>query len=109
MDYSEEEKRDAERTAGVLCNKLLEMMDLQADIDTLIRGDKPTPFGRAKWKNARPEILQRLVAMTAIQFILFEPLDWVEGNDKFKPIAEEAMDSIIGQLKWLEKKYPNQS
>jgi hypothetical protein len=76
MDFSEDEKRDAERTAGVLRNKLLEIMDLQADIDTLLRGDQPTPFGKDKWKDARPEVLQRLVAMTAIQFILFEPDNW---------------------------------
>lgn len=105
MDFSEDEIRDAERTAGVLCNKLLEIMDLQADIDTLLRGDQPTPFGRDRWKDARPEVLQRLVAMTAIQFLLFEPENWVEGNDKLKPISQELLDLIVAQLGWLKKKY----
>ena len=59
MDFSEDEIRDAERTAGVLCKKLLEIMHLQPDIDALLRDKHPTPFGSAKWKNARPEELQR--------------------------------------------------
>lgn len=105
MDFSEDEIRDAGRTAGVLCNKLLEIMDLQADIDTLLRGDQPTPFGRDRWQNARPEVLQRLVAMTAIQSLLFEPENWVEGNDKLKPIAKDLLDLILAQLSWLKKKY----
>ena len=105
MDFSEDEIRDAERTAGVLSKKLLEIMDLQADIDTLLRGDQPTPFGTDKWKNARPEVLQRLVAMTAIQFILFEPDNWVEGSDKLKPIADDLLNLISDQLGWLKKKF----
>jgi hypothetical protein len=38
-------------------------MDLQGDIDTLLRDSNPSPFGPAKWKDARPEELQRLVMM----------------------------------------------
>ena len=105
MDFSGDDIRDAERTAGVLRNKLLEIMDLQADIDTLLRGDEPTPFGTDRWKNARPEVLQRLVAMTAIQFILFEPDNWVEGNDRFKTVADDLLNLISVQLDWLKKKY----
>lgn len=105
MDYSEDEIRDAGRTTSVLRNKLLEIMDLQADIDTLLRDDQPTPFGRDKWQDARPEVLQRLVAMTAIQFLLFEPENWVEGNDKLKPIADDLLNLILAQLSWLKKKY----
>ncbi len=105
MDFSEDEIRDAERTEGVLRNKLLEIMNLQADIDTLLRDEQPTPFGADKWKNARPEVLQRLVAMTAIQFLLFEPDDWVEGNDKLKTVADDLVNVISGQLSWLKKKY----
>lgn len=108
MDYSEDEIRDAERTAEVLCKKLLEIMELQADIDTLLRGDEPTPFGAGKWKDARPEILQRLVAITAIQFILFEPEDWVKGNDKFKAVAGGFLNKMFDQLNWLKKKYPRE-
>ena len=33
MDVPEEERRDAERTGTVVRKKLLEIMDLQADID----------------------------------------------------------------------------
>jgi hypothetical protein len=43
--------------------------------------------------------------MTAIQFVLFEPVDWVEGNDKFKDSAEEMLELLIDQCKWIEKKY----
>lgn len=43
--------------------------------------------------------------MTAIQFVLFEPLDWVEGNDKFKVAGENLINLVSGQLKWLKNKY----
>lgn len=89
MSHSEEEIRDAAKTQTLICKKLLEILDLQGDIDTLLRDCQQTPFDSAKWKDARPEVLQRLVLMTAMQFVLFEPKDWVEGNDKFKCVAEE--------------------
>ena len=56
--------------------KLLDIMDLQGDIDTLLRDVRRSPFGSEKFKNARPEELQRLVMMTALQFVLFEPHDY---------------------------------
>ncbi len=40
-------------------------MDLQADIDALLRDDHPMPFSSGKWKNARLETLQRLVLTIA--------------------------------------------
>jgi hypothetical protein len=80
-------------------------MDLQADIDGLLRDTHPTPFGSAKWKDARPEELQRLVLMTAIQFVLFEPDDWVDGNEEFKVAGEDLSKLLSGQLKWLKNKY----
>ena len=76
-------------------------MDLQADIDALLRDSHPTPFGSAKWKNARPETLQRLVAMTAIQFLLFEPVDWVAGNEELKTVAENLLRMMSTQVKSL--------
>lgn len=79
-------------------------MDLQADLDALLRDSHPTPFGSNKWKNARPEILQRLVLMTAIQFVLFEPVDWVAGNDEFKAVAEKLLTILSTQLKTLKAK-----
>ena len=42
----------------------------------------PTPFGSKKWQYACLEALQRLVALKAIQFILFEPVDRVKGNEE---------------------------
>ena len=77
MDVPDEERRAAEKTGVLVGKKLLEIMDLQADIDALLREKHPTPFGSGKWKNCRPESLQRLVLLTAIQFVLFEPVDWV--------------------------------
>ncbi len=106
MDVPEEERRDAAKTQELVCKKLLEIMDLQADIDALLRDKHPTPFGSAKWKNARPEELQRLVLMTAIQFVLFEPVDWVTGNDEFKVAADKLLQVVIAQMKWLGVKYP---
>ena len=94
-----EERREAERTGNVVRKKLLEIMDLQADIDALLRDKHPTPFGSSKWKNARPQTLQRTVLMTAIQFVLFEPDVLVPGNDEFKVAAEKLLQIILGQLK----------
>jgi hypothetical protein len=105
LDFSEEEIRDAAKTQELVRKKLLEIMDLQADIDGLLRDEHPTPFGSAKWKDARPEELQRLVLMTAIQFVLFEPNDWVDGNDKFKVTTDELLELVTGQLKWINAKY----
>ena len=46
--------------------------------------------------------------MTAIQFILFEPEDWVAGNDDFRIAAEELLKTVVAQLKWLKTKYPQE-
>ena len=105
MDYSEEEVNDAIKAHRVVCQKLLEIMDLQGDIDALLRDNHPSPFGSAKWKNARPEELQRLVMMTAVQFVLFEPDEWVQGNRDFKKVAQRLLEVTSSQLNWLEKKY----
>ena len=80
-------------------------MDLQGDIDALLRDSHPSPFGSEKFKNARPEELQRLVMMTAIQFVLFEPKDWVQGNVDFNDAAEKLIEVTSTQLKWLKEKY----
>lgn len=105
MDYSEEEINDAIKTQRLVCQKLLEIMDLQGDIDALLRDSHPSPFGSAKWKNARPEELQRLVMMTAIQFVLFEPDELVQGNEHFKNAAEKLIEVTSSQLKWLKGRY----
>jgi len=104
MDVPEEERRDAERTGMVVRKKLLEIMDLQADIDALLRDSHPTPFGSEKWKNARLETLQRLVLMVAIQLALFEPEDLVAGNDELKEAADRLLSTILAQLKALGDK-----
>ena len=42
--------------------------------------------------------------MTAIQFILFEPVGWVKGNDEFKVAADRMMGILSAQLKTLKTK-----
>ena len=104
MSVSDDERRAANKTGAIVSKKLLEIIELQADIDALLRDSHPTPFGSKNWQFAQPEALQRFVAMTAIQFILFEPVDWVKGNDDLKVAAEKLMNIIIAQLKTLKTK-----
>ena len=75
------------------------------DVDTLLRDVHRSPFGSGKFKNAQPEELQRLVMITAIQFVLFEPSDWVKGNDEFQLAAEKLFNLTSDQLNWLKEKY----
>ena len=102
MIVPDEERRDAERAEELVRKKLLEIMDLQADIDALLRDAGPTPFGSKNWRHASPEALQRLVAMTAIQFVLFEPSDWVKGNDELREAADRLLTIIGTQLGTLK-------
>lgn len=104
MNPSDEERRDAEKAGQLVRKKLLEIMDLQADIDVLLRDVHPTPFGSATQQYACLEALQRVVAMTAIQFVLFEPETWVKGNDEFKDAAHRLLEIILAQLKTLKTK-----
>ncbi len=104
MNVPEEERREAEKTGELVHKKLMEIMDLQADIDALLRDKHPTPFGSQKWQYASIEALQRLVAMTAIQFVLFEPVDWVKGNDELKVAADKILAIMSAQLKTLKTK-----
>lgn len=105
MNHSEDEINDAIKTQRLVCEKLLQIMDLQGDIDALLRDEHPSPFGPAKFKDARPEELQRLVMMTAIQFVLFEPKNWVQGNSEFSDAAEKLLSVTSSQMKWLKNKY----
>ena len=104
MSPTDEERRDAERTGVLVSKKLMEIMDLQADIDALLRDKYPTPFGSKHWQYAVPEALPRVVTMTAIQFLLFEPEGRVNGNDQLKVAAEKLIGIIITQLKTLKTK-----
>jgi hypothetical protein len=104
MSVPDEVRRDAEKTGELVRKKLMKIMDLQADIDTLLRDVHPTPFGSKKWEYACPEALQRLVAMTAIQFVLFEPLDRVKDNEEVKVAAEKLLSLLSKQLKTLKTK-----
>jgi hypothetical protein len=104
MSVPDEVRRDAEKTGELVRKKLLEMMDLQADIDALLRDNHPTPFGSKNWQYACPEALQRLVAMTAIQFVLFEPAGRVKGNEEVKVAAEKLVSMLSEQLKTLKTK-----
>src|SRR5436309_6551070 len=104
MSVSDEERRDAEKTGELVRKKLMEIMDLQADIDALLRDKHPTPFGSKNWQYADIESLQRLVAMTAIQFVLFEPAGRVKGNEAVKEAAGKLMSMLSEQLKTLKTK-----
>src|SRR3954453_5911699 len=104
MSVPDEVRCDAENTGELVRKKLMEMMDLQADIDSLLRDKHPTPFGSKNWQFACIEALQRLVAMTAIQFVLFEPTERVKGNDEFRAAAEKLIKIMIAQLKTLKTK-----
>jgi hypothetical protein len=44
------------------------------------------------------------VAMTAIQFVLFEPVGYVQGDDEFNAAADKMIEIIIAQLKTLKTK-----
>ena len=41
--------------------------------------------------------------MAAVQFLLFEPVDLVKGNDKVKRAAERLLVQFSNQLKTLKK------
>jgi hypothetical protein len=102
MSVPDEERREAEKTGVLVRKKLMEIMDLQADIDAPLRDAHPTPFGSKNWQYASPEALQRLVALAAIQFVLFEPAGRVKGNDEFKAAADKMFEILLAQLKTLK-------
>ena len=104
MRVSDEERRDAEKTGELVSKKLFAIMDLQADIDALLRDKHPTPFGSKNWQYACLEAKQRVVAMTAIQFLLFEPVGLVKGNNELNVAAEQIVGILIDQLKTLKTK-----
>ena len=79
-------------------------MSVSDDIDALLREKHPTPFGSKHWEYACIEASQRVVAMTAIQFVLFEPVGHVKRNDEFHAAADKMIEIIIAQLKTLKTK-----
>ena len=104
MSVPDDVWEDAKKAGGLVSKKLREIMDLQADIDALLRDKHPSPFGSKNWQYADLESMQRLVAMTAIQFVLFEPEGRVKGDAEFKVAAEKLLGIISGQLKTLKTK-----
>ncbi len=104
MSVPEEERRDAEKTGELVSKKLKEIMDLQADIEALLHDKHPTQFGSKNWEYACIEALQRIVAMTAIQFVLFEPEGRVKGDTEFRIAADKMIEVIVAQLKTLKTK-----
>src|SRR3954470_21029919 len=104
MSISDEERRDAEKTGELVSKKLMEIMNLQADIDALLRDKHPTPFGSKNWQYACPEALQRLVGMTAIPFVLLEPAARVKGNEEVRVAAVKLVSMLAEQLKTLKTK-----
>ncbi len=105
MDVPEEERREANRIGALVRKKLFEIMDLQIDIDALLR-DKHSQSGSALFKNSQPETLQRVVAITAIQFILFEPLHLVKGNAEVQAVGKKLIDLMISQMRLLRETEP---
>ena len=70
MSVPDEVRHDAEKTGELVSKKLFAIMDLQADIDALLRDKHTTPFGSKNWQFACIEALQRLrvaVRVTAIE------------------------------------------
>ncbi|HEV3262109.1 MAG TPA: hypothetical protein VG013_34980 [Gemmataceae bacterium] len=57
MSVSDEKRRDAEKTGELVRKKLMEIMDLRADIDALLRDAHPTAFGSKNWRYADIEAL----------------------------------------------------
>ncbi len=45
MNVPDDVRRDAEKAGELVRKKLMEIMDLQADIDALLRDKHPTLFG----------------------------------------------------------------
>lgn len=103
---AEKQWPDAAKVAPLLCKKLLEIMDVQSEIDALVHGKLPMPYGSNKWKHASLEELERLVLMTAVQFVLREPVDGVVGNDEFQAAADRLLDVVHAQMEWLEARQP---
>jgi hypothetical protein len=44
--------------------------------------------------------------MTAIQFILFEPMHLVEGNEEVHAVGKKMIDLIVDQLRLLREAEP---
>ena len=105
VNYSDDEIKDAARIEKRIREKLLAIIDLQGDIDELLRDCPKSPFRAARFTNARPEELQRIALIAATQFVLFEPKDCVEGNDRFTGLAEDLLGHVIKQIEWVKKKY----
>jgi len=104
MSVSDEERREAGRIGEIVGKKLLQIMDLQGDIDALLQDRHPTPFGSRPWQYASLEAMQRIVAMTALQFVLYEPVKSVKANDEFQVAADKIIEIMIAQLKTLKTK-----
>jgi hypothetical protein len=82
----------------------MEIMDLQGEIHALLRDDHPKPSGSKNWQYASLEALQRHVLVKAIQFVLFEPVGRVKGNDEFGFALNRMIEIIGAQLKTLKMK-----
>jgi hypothetical protein len=104
MSVPDEVRREAERTGELVRKKFMEIMDLQGEIHALLRDDHPKLSGSKNWQYASLEALQRLVLMKAIQFVLFEPVGRVKGNDEFGVAATRMIEIIGAQLKTLKTK-----
>lgn len=73
---------------------MLKIMELQGEIDCLLRDVESSPFSSQKWQNASLEAKQRVTAMAGIQFLIFEPVDRVDGNDKLKIAADNLLEVL---------------
>ncbi len=84
MSVPDEVRREAEKTGELVRKKLMEIMDLQADIDALLRDDHAHAVRVEEMAVRLSGSPATLVAMTAIQFVLFEPVGRVKGNDELQ-------------------------
>jgi len=46
-----------------------------------------------------------MALIAATLFALFEPKDWVAGNDRFTGLAEDFLNHVIKQIEWVKEKY----
>ena len=86
MGVPDEVRREAEKTGELVSKKLMEIMDLQADIDALLRDDHPTPFGSKNWQYASLEALQRIVAMMAIELSFSSRRRWLRPTTSLRSL-----------------------
>jgi len=78
--------------------RLLEIVDLQTEVEFLLRFD---PSGSLDRAHTSSEGLQRKIAITAIRSILFEPRGTVPYEEDFLSATEQMLPVLVAQLESL--------